>query len=266
MRGGAGGVQPRPSVVLGGLLFGAILLSVAGCAGDDESASASDAAATGLDFDFYVSNVEPIFTRSRGGFALGNPGGPSCVMCHTWQTNAPLKLEALQEGPGGETFWTEDQSRSNFAEVARLVTPGDPDNSRLLRVPLAVSEGGRGQHTGGTFWESKDDPEWQVLAEWVRMADPAADAVAEAPPRRRLRVLPELCTAGLPDHHTGRAPLYGMSRWRPCGIRRAHRGRARLLERGGVAGEFRSGDAASQARRANPKPSSHASPRVRRRR
>ncbi len=148
----------------------AALLMTAACGGERDSAVASVEAATGLDFDFYVSNVEPIFTRARGGFTLDNPGGPSCVMCHTWQTNAPLKLESLEEGSDGQVSWTEEQSSRNFIEVARLVTPGDQDGSRLLRAPLANAEGGRGQHTGGVFWASKDDPEWQALAEWVRMA------------------------------------------------------------------------------------------------
>ena len=168
-----------------GAIVGAVLLAAAACGGEDDSSVATDAAATiGLDFATYVSDVEPIFTRLRGGFTEDSPGGPSCVMCHTWQTNAPLKLEPLEEGPGGETSWTEEQSRRNFIEVARLVTPGDPDNSRLLRAPLAAEAGGRGSHTGGTFWTSKDDVEWQALAEWVRTASLSGggEAVASVRP------------------------------------------------------------------------------------
>ncbi len=163
-----------------GALAGAVLLATTACGAEKDPAVASVEAATGLDFEFYVSNVEPIFTRLRGGFTVDNPGGPSCVMCHTWQTNAPLKLESLEEGPDGQTSWTEQQSGRNFVEVARLVTPGDPDNSRLLRAPLANAEGGRGLHTGGVFWASKDDPEWKVLAEWVRTADADVGGVVVA--------------------------------------------------------------------------------------
>ena len=180
MTRGAGRAPTCPGVPRWRVLVGPLLLVLTACTGEGESAAASVAAATGLDFDFYVSEVEPIFTRPRGGFTLESPGGPSCVMCHTWQTNAPLKLERLEEGPGGETYWTEDQSRRNFVEVARLVTPGNPDDSRLLRVPLASRAGGRGAHTGGSFWASKDDPEWQVLAAWVRMADPPVGTLAVA--------------------------------------------------------------------------------------
>jgi len=161
-------------------LVGAVLLAATACGAELDPEVASVEAATGLDFDLYLADVEPIFARPRGGFTIDNPGGPSCVMCHTWQANAPLKLQSLEEGPGGQTHWTEQQSARNFIEVARLVTPGDPDDSRLLRAPLANAEGGRGQHTGGVFWASKDDPEWQVLADWVRPAETAMVPAAVA--------------------------------------------------------------------------------------
>jgi hypothetical protein len=160
----------------------AALLSMIACAADDPTGADAVAAMTGLDFETYLADVEPIFTRRRGGFAVETPGGPSCVMCHTWQTNAPLKLGRLEEGPDGGAFWSEDQSRRNFVEVARLVTPGDPDGSRLLNTPLARSAGGRGDHTGGTFWESKDDPEWRAVGAWVRDAEPGAAAELASEP------------------------------------------------------------------------------------
>ncbi len=178
------GLLGRQTTIAGrtrrGLLAG--LVGAAACGGQDESGAEAVASATGLDFEYYVANVEPIFTKERGGFAVESPGGPSCVMCHTWQANAPLKLERLEEGSDGGTFWTEEQSRRNFVEVARLVAPGNPDDSRLLKAPLARSAGGRGQHTGGTFWESRDDPDWQALAEWVAMAEPTGGSVAEGAP------------------------------------------------------------------------------------
>jgi hypothetical protein len=103
-------------------------------------------------------------------------------MCHTWQTNAPLKLEPLQEGPDGETYWSEEQSRRNFVEVARLVTPGSSEESRLLNAPLALRAGGRGGHAGDSLWASKEDPEWQLLADWVRGAAPIAGVGPVAEP------------------------------------------------------------------------------------
>jgi hypothetical protein len=111
-------------------------------------------------------NIEPLFTRPRGGFAAG---GTACINCHTWQATTPLKLQPLQM-VNGRAQWTEELSRRNFEVVSRLVVPGDPDASRLLRKPLEESAGGASRHTGGVFWDSKEDPEWQLMAEWVRAA------------------------------------------------------------------------------------------------
>ena len=68
----------------------------------------------------------------------------------------------------GATSWSEAQSRSNFQIVSRLVTSGDPLKSPLLLHPLASEAGGDPTHTGGKFWESQENPEWQLLAAWVR--------------------------------------------------------------------------------------------------
>ncbi|MQA92236.1 MAG: hypothetical protein GEU90_18755 [Gemmatimonas sp.] len=127
-----------------------------------------------LDFAFYRENIEPIFIRPRGGFVGGEA---PCASCHTFQTTTPLKLQPLQVD-GTRAYWTEAQSRLNFQVVSRLVTPQDPDNSRLLRKPLAEDAGGVPDHTGGKFWESKDNPEWQIIAEWVRSA-PTTVVVSE---------------------------------------------------------------------------------------
>lgn len=132
--------------------------------------------ALALDFAFYRARIEPIFLRPRGGFG---PGTAPCASCHTYQATTPLKLEPLTED-GDRVFWTEEQSRRNFEVVARLVVPRAPDASRLLLKPLSAAAGGRGNnHTGGTFWQSKDDPEWRVMAEWVQSA--SADTPTPAP-------------------------------------------------------------------------------------
>ncbi|MQA91880.1 MAG: hypothetical protein GEU90_16940, partial [Gemmatimonas sp.] len=156
------------TVFLGGCAGG-------GGAGSTELTSTADgailaSAAQGMDFEFYRENVEPIFLRPRPGYVAGNT---PCVGCHTFQTTTPLKLEPLPND-GSQVSWTEEQSLRNFQVVSRLVIPHDPDNSRLLRKPLAEDAGGAAEHTGGTFWESKDDPEWQVLAKWVNSASPDA--------------------------------------------------------------------------------------------
>ena len=109
-----------------------------------------------LDFEFFRTRVQPVFTTKR-------PGNARCVSCHAFGT--PMRLQPLPLDSG---TWNEEQSRKNFEVIRLRVVPGNPDASRLLRHPLAESAGGDPQHDGGKHWASKDDPEWQTLAAWVR--------------------------------------------------------------------------------------------------
>ena len=183
--------RPTPTLwfrVVLGVMAGAAVLTAFDLPGRLLTASSSPVpwaapalAQGGLDFEFYRDNVEPIFVRLRGDFRPPEPGDPACVMCHTWQTHTPLNLEPLEEDENGGVYWTEAQSRRNFEVVSRLVVPGDPENSGLLRKPLAAAAGGTVSHTGGKFWRSQDDPEWRVIAEWVRTAAGSADSSPAAP-------------------------------------------------------------------------------------
>ena len=125
--------------------------------------STTVSAAQSLDFEFYKTRVEPIFLNPRqGGGAAG--GGVGCFACHTIMAT-PLRLQPFS---AGSKTWTEEQSRRNFEAAASLVTPGEPLKSRLLLQPLATEAGGSPRHTGGKFWKSQDDPEAQILSEWIR--------------------------------------------------------------------------------------------------
>ena len=125
----------------------------------------------GLDYEFYKESIEPIFIRYRGGFVGSDT---ACVACHTVQANAPLGLVALTED-NGEVYWTEEQSRQNFENVAMLVDPSDPESSRLLLAPLSPTAGGE-RHSGGIFWNSTDHSEYRLLADWIATGDPTASA------------------------------------------------------------------------------------------
>jgi hypothetical protein len=114
-------------------------------------------AAQSLDFTVYKTRVEPIFLKKR-------PGHARCVVCHADSATA-FRLEPLL--PGRAT-WTEEQSRRNFQFVSRLVTPGDPASSRLLIHPLSPDAGGDKFHSGGRQFASRNDADWQVIADWVR--------------------------------------------------------------------------------------------------
>ncbi len=133
-----------------------------------------------LDYEVFKTAVQPIFLNKR-------PGHARCVSCHT--TGGAAYLQRL---PPGQTTWDDEQSRKNFERVSRLVVPGAPDKSRLLLHPLAAAAGGDAFHSGGKHFMSRDNPEWQVLAAWVRgetppVARPFQARVAGEPERLALR-------------------------------------------------------------------------------
>src|SRR6266566_2930255 len=116
-----------------------------------------------LGFDFFKSKVEPIFLKAR-------PGHARCYRCHS-QQGRPFYLEPMSPG---STNWTEEQSQRNFQSALQEVVPGNPTVSRLLMHPLAPEAGGDPFHSGGRQFESQNDPDWLVIAEWIRSgrADP----------------------------------------------------------------------------------------------
>src|ERR1700688_735775 len=109
-----------------------------------------------LDFKTYRARIEPIFLKMR-------QGNVRCYDCHS-VINTGLRLQPLT---AGDSTWSEEQSRQNFEVVSRLVTPNEPMKSRLLLHPLAPEVGGDPTHTGGKFWASQNNQEWQMIAAWV---------------------------------------------------------------------------------------------------
>jgi hypothetical protein len=120
--------------------------------------AAPRAAGQNLDYETFKTKVEPIFLKKR-------PGHARCVACHS-ANNSAFRLET----PGEDGTWTDAQSHTNFDNVRNLVKPGDPESSRLLKHPLAPEAGGDSFHNGGRQFTSKNDPEWQTIADWVRAA------------------------------------------------------------------------------------------------
>jgi hypothetical protein len=126
-----------------------------------EANSAQTAAFPGsADVDTYRKTIERVFLADRGGTI---PGYASCVMCHTWQTSVRFSLET----PATDAGWTTEQSRRNFDVVTKLINTKNPESSRLLLKPLDSSAGGL-VHTGGTYWTSRNDPEYVSLLQWIR--------------------------------------------------------------------------------------------------
>ena len=147
--------------------FAAILVA----ASMDAGFAQTPAAPRPADVESYRTTIEPLFMRGRGGT---EPGFASCVMCHTWQTKLRFQLET----PATPAGWTAEQTRLNFAMITKLVNTAAPERSRLLAKPLAPEAGGLG-HTGGTFWKSRDDAEYQTVLKWIRSLP--ADRYVPAP-------------------------------------------------------------------------------------
>ena len=108
-----------------------------------------------LDYQFFKEKVQPIFLAKREGHAR-------CYVCHS--TGTPFRLQRLSPGA---TTWDEEQSRKNFRAASAMVNVSEPEDSLLLREPLALAAGGNHFHPGGKHWDSKDAPEWKILDEWA---------------------------------------------------------------------------------------------------
>jgi hypothetical protein len=112
-----------------------------------------------LDYGFFKANVQTIFVKKR-------PGHTRCIVCHAGANNA-MRLTPLERGAAN---FTEEQSKTNFETVSRIVIPGKPLESHFLTHPLDPHYGGGMYHSGGRQFETTDDPDWKNMAAWVNGA------------------------------------------------------------------------------------------------
>jgi hypothetical protein len=110
-----------------------------------------------VDFEFFHYCVQPIVENPI-------PGAVGCTSCHAGSGERTF----ANPYPEGQEYWTMEQSRQNYEALMELIDPGFPEYSRFLHHPLAPRAGGDLMHNGGRRWQSKEDPEWQALARWIR--------------------------------------------------------------------------------------------------
>jgi len=122
-------------------------------------AAPTTAGAQSLDYGYFKANVQPIFLKRRAGHTR-------CIICHAGANNA-MRLTPLA---AGATNFTEEQSKTNFETVSRIVTPGKPMESHFLLHPLDPHSGGGMYHSGGRQFETTDDPDWKAMSAWVNGA------------------------------------------------------------------------------------------------
>lgn len=114
------------------------------------------AAAAPVDFEFFRSCVQNVFATAREGHI-------KCSNCHNAGQMGFAPVPA-----GGRDRWNEEEARQAFRVIARLIVAGNPVQSRFLLKPLHPDGGGSYAHNGVRRWQTRDDPEWQMLAGWVR--------------------------------------------------------------------------------------------------
>jgi hypothetical protein len=149
--------------LIGGLFLTPVVAS--------QQPNSTSGVSSSLDFEIFKNRVQPILTSPRKGNAR-------CTACHS-RGGGNSYLEPLSPG---SSAYTEEQSRRNFDRIQRLVVPGEPLKSVLLVNPLAEEAGGSHWHGGGKHWQSQNDPEWQVLAAWVRAGSAGAGRTTPAAP------------------------------------------------------------------------------------
>ena len=135
----------RPQGILAGLLVAsAVALSTPA----PVAAQGSSASKPSLDYEFFKTQVQPIFLKS----------GFRTTPAATFATRQAITTAETFSWSGwrtGRSSWTEEQSRANFKVVSRFVTPGNPLTSMFAIMPLAPEVGGIADtHQGGRQFRS----------------------------------------------------------------------------------------------------------------
>jgi YVTN family beta-propeller protein len=147
---------PRPLLVFIAPLFVALIMTMTLHSAEGQATSNSTHAES-LSYEFFKTKVQPIFLKNRADHAR-------CYGCHI----LPNRIFHLEPLSPGSTDWNDEQSRKNFQSALETVNLDDPASSRLLLHPLAPEAGGDPFHSGGRQFASQNDPDWRVMAEWVR--------------------------------------------------------------------------------------------------
>jgi HEAT repeat protein len=117
-----------------------------------------------LDFNFFVSKVEPI---------LATPGadGKACVMCHA--NHVIFKLRP----PNTEGVFSAQDSEENYKHAMRVVDIGNPQHSLILIKPTRPTDAGAdvsdyyATHNGGQRWPgNQSSTQYKTILEWIRGA------------------------------------------------------------------------------------------------
>jgi len=141
--------EPCHSGFVGGwravLAVGTLVVGLAACNGPTSIAPPGGGREVDLDFEYFVTAVEPVLvsrdcTRTAG--------------CHGGQGAGQLLLS------GGA------DPQADFVAVLPHTRPWDPPTSPLLLKPLAAASGGS-VHQGGEIFADTSDAGYQVIRDWI---------------------------------------------------------------------------------------------------
>jgi len=115
-----------------------------------------------LDFEVFRPRIEPICSEAA------RKRECEATTCHAVLTSS------FVWNPIGSKFILDRVALSQTFEVVLHYGAGEPLNSRLLLPPTFARCRRRSRGApGGKFWKTQSDPEWQMVAEWVRPSAPA---------------------------------------------------------------------------------------------
>jgi len=118
-----------------------------------------------LDRPFFDCRVQPVLTKYCSALACH---GHDQRFFRVFARNR-ARLDANETR---NAFMTSDERDHNYAAAVAVVDADDPEHSSLLMKPLDEAAGGR-FHVGATMFgrgdvfAAADDPDYQLLANWV---------------------------------------------------------------------------------------------------
>jgi hypothetical protein len=108
-----------------------------------------------IDYEFFRACVQQVFATPREGHIR-------CSNCHS---DGLIGFAPVAQSGNA---WNDKEAKLAFSTITRLIIPGNPEQSRFLLKPLHPDGGGSYTHNGPRRWQSRDDPEYRMLASWVR--------------------------------------------------------------------------------------------------
>jgi cellulose synthase operon protein C len=128
-----------------------------------------------LSFSTFRKTVNPFFYRT-------GEDRQACANCHGNHTI----LRIAPASPSGEE--SIEQLMVNYNSALKVVNPGEPEASLVLRKPRSPHGAGGADptsptgltHVGGARWESTESPAYKAILDWIREASQPAAGHEEA--------------------------------------------------------------------------------------